>query len=87
VGAEAGALVTEPRPSWRVTCSCAWEREASSAWAANVIVRLHVPASRGARHRAHAHDRGAAGVRGDRAAASGFAACGTSSRIAPSTPG
>jgi len=23
-------------------CSCGWEREASSAWAATAIVRLHV---------------------------------------------
>jgi hypothetical protein len=30
-----------PRPSWRITCSCGWEREASSAWAATALFRLH----------------------------------------------
>ena len=30
------------RPWWRVVCSCGWEREASSAWAATASVRLHV---------------------------------------------
>jgi hypothetical protein len=30
------------KPRWRVVCSCGWEREASSAWQATVIVRLHV---------------------------------------------
>jgi len=33
---------TPERPRWRVTCSCGWEREASSAWAASAILRLHV---------------------------------------------
>lgn len=32
---------TPERLSWRVARSCGWEREASSAWAATVIVRLH----------------------------------------------
>jgi hypothetical protein len=44
--------VTEPRPRWRITCTCGWIREASSAWAATAIARLH------ARHLAvpgHAH--------------------------------
>jgi len=27
---------------WRVVCSCGWEREASSAWAATASLRLHV---------------------------------------------
>ena len=26
---------------WRVTCSCAWTREASSAWAADSVRKLH----------------------------------------------
>ena len=30
------------KPSWRVVCSCGWEREASSAWAATASLRLHV---------------------------------------------
>ncbi|HJV57181.1 MAG TPA: hypothetical protein VJ971_14475 [Methylomirabilota bacterium] len=33
--------MTAPRPSWRIRCSCGWEREASSAWAATAIFRLH----------------------------------------------
>jgi hypothetical protein len=33
--------VTEPRPRWRITCTCGWIREASSAWAATAIARLH----------------------------------------------
>jgi hypothetical protein len=32
----------DTKPRWRVVCSCGWEREASSAWAATAIVRLHV---------------------------------------------
>jgi len=32
----------DKKPRWRVVCSCGWEREASSAWAATAIVRLHV---------------------------------------------
>jgi len=26
---------------WLVTCSCGWGREASSAWAATAVSRLH----------------------------------------------
>jgi hypothetical protein len=26
---------------WRVTCSCGWERECGSEWAANSVSRLH----------------------------------------------
>ncbi|MGH7368106.1 MAG: hypothetical protein ACREK9_17010 [Candidatus Rokuibacteriota bacterium] len=33
--------MTEPRPRWRITCSCGWTREASSAWTATAIARLH----------------------------------------------
>lgn len=29
------------RPRWRITCSCGWIREASSAWTATAIARLH----------------------------------------------
>jgi hypothetical protein len=35
------ARVTEQRPRWRITCSCGWERSASSAWAATAIAALH----------------------------------------------
>lgn len=30
-----------PKPSWRVTCSCGWEWECSSEWAAKSAARLH----------------------------------------------
>ena len=30
-----------PKPSWRVTCSCGWERECSSEWAASSAAKLH----------------------------------------------
>jgi len=30
-----------PKPSWRVTCCCGWERECSSEWAANSAAKLH----------------------------------------------
>jgi hypothetical protein len=33
--------MTSPRPSWRIRCSCGWERAASSAWAATALFRLH----------------------------------------------
>jgi hypothetical protein len=29
------------KPHWLVTCSCDWGREASSAWAATAIGKLH----------------------------------------------
>ena len=35
-------LTGKVRPQWLVTCSCGWTREASSAWAATAIFRLHV---------------------------------------------
>ena len=41
MGAE-GEVRGPKRPRRRVVCSCGWEREASSAWAATAIVRLHV---------------------------------------------
>jgi len=41
VGIDAGARVTEREPRWRITCSCGWTREASSAWTATAIARLH----------------------------------------------
>lgn len=28
---------------WLVICSCGWERETSSAWAANSVRKLHPP--------------------------------------------
>lgn len=34
--------MTSPHRLWRVTCSCGYEREATSAWAATAIFRLHV---------------------------------------------
>jgi hypothetical protein len=30
-----------PKPPWRVTCCCGWERECSSEWAANSAAKLH----------------------------------------------
>ena len=30
-----------PKPSWRVTCCCGWERECSSEWAATSAANLH----------------------------------------------
>jgi hypothetical protein len=33
---------TPGKPRWLVTCSCGWEREASSEWAATAIAKLHV---------------------------------------------
>lgn len=33
--------MTERGPRWRITCSCGWTREASSAWTATAIARLH----------------------------------------------
>lgn len=41
MGAE-GEVRGPKRPRWRVVCSCGWEREAPSAWAATASVRLHV---------------------------------------------
>jgi hypothetical protein len=32
----------DKKPRWRVVCSCGWEREASSAWAATASVQLRV---------------------------------------------
>ena len=34
-------IVAEPKPRWRVTCSCGWERECSSEWAAQSVSKLH----------------------------------------------
>jgi hypothetical protein len=34
-------LMPDKKPRWLVTCSCGWTREASSAWAATALFRLH----------------------------------------------
>ena len=41
--------MTSPHRLWRVTCSCGYQREATSAWAATAIFRLHVKTILGAR--------------------------------------
>jgi hypothetical protein len=33
--------VVESRLHWPVTCSCGWERECSSEWAAQSVSKLH----------------------------------------------
>jgi len=33
--------VPEDRRAWVITCSCGWTRQASSAWTATAIARLH----------------------------------------------
>ena len=38
---------------WRVACSCGYEREATSAWAATAIFRLHVKMILGAGQEEH----------------------------------
>jgi hypothetical protein len=38
--AESAPLEKSP-PRWRVTCSCGWERECSSEWAARSVSKLH----------------------------------------------
>lgn len=43
----------KPRPLWRVTCSCGFEREATSAWAATASFKLHVRLILGARDQDH----------------------------------
>lgn len=45
--------MTKPHRLWRVICSCGYEREATSAWAATAIFRLHVKMILGARQEAH----------------------------------
>jgi hypothetical protein len=45
--------LTSPHRLWRVTCSCGYEREATSAWAATAIFRLHVKTILGAREEEH----------------------------------
>lgn len=45
--------LTNPHQLWRVTCSCGYEREATSAWAATAIFRLHVKTILGARQEEH----------------------------------
>ena len=45
--------MTTPRRLWRVICSCGYEREATSAWAATAIFRLHVKAILDARAEEH----------------------------------
>jgi hypothetical protein len=30
-----------PKPRWLVTCSCGWERECASEWAARSVSKLH----------------------------------------------
>jgi len=39
---ETVGLMSAEKPRWRVVCSCGWEREASSAWAATASLRVHV---------------------------------------------
>jgi hypothetical protein len=34
-------IVAEPKRRWLVTCSCGWERECSSEWAARSASKLH----------------------------------------------
>jgi hypothetical protein len=34
-------IVAEPKPRRRVTCSCGWECECSSEWAARSVSKLH----------------------------------------------
>ncbi len=43
----------KPHRLWRVSCSCGYEREATSAWAATAIFRLHVKLILGARQEEH----------------------------------
>jgi hypothetical protein len=45
--------LTKPHRLWRVTCSCGYEREAASAWAATAIFRVHVKMILGARQEEH----------------------------------
>ena len=45
--------LTKPHRLWRVICSCGYEREATSAWAATAIFRLHVKMILGARQEEH----------------------------------
>jgi hypothetical protein len=35
------AASSESPPRWLVTCSCGWERECSSEWAARSVSKLH----------------------------------------------
>jgi hypothetical protein len=40
--AEAEASMAAKSPSgWRVVCSCGWDRECSSEWAADSVSKLH----------------------------------------------
>ena len=34
-------LTSTGKPRWLVTCSCGWERECSSEWAARSVSKLH----------------------------------------------
>jgi hypothetical protein len=34
-------LTSTGKPHWLVTCSCGWERETVSEWAAESVSRLH----------------------------------------------
>ena len=34
-------LTSTGRPRWLVTCSCGWERETISEWAARSVSKLH----------------------------------------------
>jgi len=34
-------LMPDTKPRWRVVCSCGWERESVSEWAAESVSRLH----------------------------------------------
>jgi hypothetical protein len=33
--------LAQPHPPWRVVCSCGWERDCSSEWAAQTACKVH----------------------------------------------
>lgn len=41
LGADSRARVTDRGSRWWITCSCGWTREASFAWTATAIAKLH----------------------------------------------
>lgn len=52
-------------PEWRVTCSCGWERECVSEWAAQAARKLHLqfaPMDVAHTTRVEGPDRGAGGT-------------------------
>jgi len=40
-GSRQAAVVAKPKARWLVVCSCGWTREASTAWAAQSVSKLH----------------------------------------------